>query len=226
MVNSVAGSNVLGPTQSADQNATSQSNYLRQQDFLRIMVAQMQNQDPLDPQSQSDFLSQLAQFSTNDSINNMQSSINQLASSLQSNMALQASALVGRKVLVNSSTLPLGGEGGVTAGVNIIPGMGAIQASVYSSNGELIKTISLEQPSQQGVFEFSWDGTDQQNQRAAAGTYTLKVSAAFQGQSVALPTMIKSNVDSVSLGQNGSELKLNVAGLGQMSLNEVIQISV
>ena len=72
---------------------------LGQQDFLRLMVAQIQNQDPMQPQMNGEFLSQLAQFSTNDGVAKMQESLQQMATSLQSNQALQASALVGRKVL-------------------------------------------------------------------------------------------------------------------------------
>ena len=81
---------------------------LGQKDFLRLMVAQVKNQDPMQPQANGEFLSQLAQFSTNDGVTKMQESLQQMASSLQSNQALQASALVGRKVLVNSDQLDLG----------------------------------------------------------------------------------------------------------------------
>lgn len=198
---------------------------LGQQDFLRLMVAQVQNQDPLQPQANGEFLSQLAQFSTNDGITKMQESLQQLASSLQSNQALQASALVGRKVLVNSDSLSLGTEGDVKAAIDMAPGVANLSASIYTESGELIKTIPLGQP-EPGFFQFSWDGTDQSNQRMTAGKYTIKVSGTYSGQEVALKTMTSANVDSVSLGQNGEGLKLNVAGIGSVYLNEVRQISV
>lgn len=224
MVNSV-GSN---PASNSTTNGTaSQTNSLRQQDFLKLMVAQMKNQDPLNPDSQTsgDYLSQMAQFSTNESINSMQASLEKLASSLQSNQALQASALVGRKVLVNSNTMNLGAEGDAKASINSIPGINNLTASIYSSSGELIKTIPLGE-SKDGLNEFSWDGTDKNNQRVAAGAYIVKVTGDYGGQSVSLQPMTLANVDSVSLGQNGEGLKLNVAGVGSVSLSDVQQITV
>jgi flagellar basal-body rod modification protein FlgD len=198
---------------------------LGQADFLRLMVAQVQNQDPLQPQANGEFLSQLAQFSTNDGITKMQKSLEQLASSLQSNQALQASALVGRKVLAQSDVLNLGAEGDVKAGIDMVPGLSNLSASVYSSTGELIKTIPLGQP-ESGFYQFSWDGTGQDNQRVAAGKYTIKVTGRYDGQEVALKTMTTANIDSVSLGQNGEGLKLNLAGIGSVTLDQIRQITV
>jgi flagellar basal-body rod modification protein FlgD len=155
----------------------------------------------------------------------MQASISQLASSLQSNQALQASALVGRKVLVNGDNLQLGVEGAVKASINVASGLSNLNASIFSATGELIKTLPLGQPSA-GIFEFAWDGTNKSNERVDAGSYTVKVTGSYNGQEVAVPTMISSNVDSVSLGQNGEGLKLNVAGVGAVALSDVKQISV
>lgn len=221
--NSVNGSNAasnLGLNQAEGPKKS-----LGQQDFLRLMVAQVQNQDPMQPQANGEFLSQLAQFSTNDGITKMQESLQQLASSLQSNQALQASALVGRKVLVNSDKLNLGAEGDVKAAIDMPAGLSNLSASIYSESGELIKTIPLGQP-QPGFFQFAWDGTGQNEQRLAAGKYSVKVTGTYGGQEVALKTMTSANVDSVSLGQNGEGLKLNVSGVGSVSLDQVRQITV
>lgn len=222
--NSVNGTNTAAAL-GLNQAESGVKKSLGQQDFLRLMVAQVQNQDPLQPQANGEFLSQLAQFSTNDGITKMQDSLQQLASSLQSNQALQASALVGRKVLVNSDKLSLGAEGDVKAAIDIPSGLSNLNASVYSESGELVKTISLGQP-EPGFFQFNWDGTGDNQQRLTAGKYTIKVNGTYAGQGVALKTMTASNVDSVSLGQNGEGLKLNVAGIGSLSLDQIRQITV
>ncbi|MCL9685381.1 flagellar hook assembly protein FlgD [Legionella maioricensis] len=222
--NSVNGSNSaanLGLNQPDSASRTS----LGQKDFLRLMVAQVKNQDPMQPQANGEFLSQLAQFSTNDGVTRMQESLQQMASSLQSNQALQASALVGRKVLVNSDHLSLGSEGDVKAAIDMPSGLSNLTASVYSESGELIKTIPLGQPTP-GFFQFAWDGTGQNNQRMAAGNYKISVRGTYSGKEVSLNTMTSANVDSVSLGQNGEGLKLNVAGVGSVSLDQVRQITV
>lgn len=198
---------------------------LGQQDFLRLMVAQVQNQDPMQPQPNGEFLSQLAQFSTNDGITRMQDSLQQLASSLQSNQALQASALVGRKVLVGGDKLSLGSEGDVKAAIDVPPGLSNVRAMLYSSSGELLKTMQLGQP-EPGFFQFNWDGTNENNQRMTPGNYRVEVHGTYDGQEKSLKTFTTSNVDSVSLGQNGEGLRLNVAGIGLVSLDQVRQITV
>lgn len=225
MVTSIGSNTATDTTNQSSTATTAKQSSLRQQDFLQLMVAQVKNQDPLQPQANGDFLSQLAQFSTNDGINNMQASMEKLVNSLQSNQALQASSLVGRKVLVNSDTMSLGTEGGSAASVNVVPGLSNLTASIYSSAGQLVKTIPLGQQ-ETGNFQFSWDGTDNQNQRAAVGDYKIKVNGTYNNAQVSVATMTSANVDSVSLGQSGDALKLNVAGVGAVTLDKILQISV
>ncbi|TAL58761.1 MAG: flagellar hook assembly protein FlgD [Legionella sp.] len=224
MTNQVNGSNA-NATIGANPNESPVKKSLGQQDFLKLMVAQVKNQDPMQPQPNGEFLSQLAQFSTNDGIGRMQNSLQQLASSLQSNQALQASALVGRKVLVNNNGVSLGTEGEVKAAIDMPPGLNNLRAMVYTASGELVKTMRLGQP-EPGFFQFKWDGTNENNQRLAAGNYRIEVHGTYEGEEKSLKTMTSANVDSVSLGQNGEGLKLNVAGVGSISLDQVRQITV
>src|SRR5258708_1977704 len=106
-----------------NQQAQLPQKNLGQRDFLKLMVAQIQNQDPTHPQANGEFLAQLAQFSTNDGIMKMQNSLQELSASLQSNQALQASALVGRKVFVESNILALGESGETKAAIEMENGL-------------------------------------------------------------------------------------------------------
>ncbi|KTD63865.1 flagellar hook assembly protein FlgD [Legionella spiritensis] len=221
----INGSNATGVNGLTQPGAAQNKKELGQKDFLRLMVAQVRNQDPMEPKTNGDFLAQLAQFSTNDGITKMQESIEQLASSLQSNQALQASALVGRKVLVNSDKLQLEAEGDSKIAVDVPAQVSELTASVYNASGELVTKLPLGQHDI-GQFEFSWNGLNQKGERMPAGKYTVKVNGMYSGQEVALKTMTAANVDSVSLGQNGEGVKLNVAGIGSVSLNDVRQITV
>lgn len=211
--------------QGFNQPAQSPNKDLGQKDFLRLMVAQVQNQDPLQPQANGEFLAQLAQFSTNDGITKMQSSLQELASSLQSNQALQASALVGRKVLINNDKLSISDQSpDAKVTVEMFKGVTNLSASIYSESGELIKTIPLGQP-EPGYFEFTWDGTQKSGERAPTGKYRVEVHGSYAGNEGALDTMTSSNVNSVSLGQNGEGLRLNVDGVGSVSLADVRRIT-
>lgn len=204
---------------------SSPSKELGQDEFLKLMIAQFASQDPFQPQENGDFLAQLAQFSTNDGITKMQASIEHLASSLQSSQALQASALVGQKVMVNNNIVNLGNEGGITAAVDLPSNVSNLTAAIYSSSGELVHKIPLGQQNA-GLFQFNWDGKDGQGGRVIADNYKIEVTGIYGGREVAIKTLTAANVDSVTLGQNGEGLKLNVAGIGAISLDQVRQITV
>lgn len=199
-----------------------QNQKLGQQDFLRLMVAQVQHQDPMSPQTNGDFMGQLAQFSTSDGINNMQQSLQQLALSLQSNETMQASTLVGHQVLVNSDKLYLEGES-ANAAVEVPAGMKNLKASIYSSSGALIRTIDLGQPPA-GIHHFSWDGFDEKGVKQTDGNYSIKLQGNYQGQEYPLPVMSKAKVESVRISQYGEGVILKVSGIGEVSLNDVRQI--
>jgi len=196
---------------------------LEQRDFLRLMVTQIQSQDFMQAQINCEFISHLSKLCTKDGITKMQESLQQMENSLQSNQALQASALVGRKVLVYSNKLKLGAEGEVKTAIDILKDFSYVSASIYKQSGELIKIISLGKPNP-GFFQFNWDGTDQNNKRMFEGTYRIEVCGIFEGQEVFLQTMTSANIDSVNFDQHGKGLKLNLEGVGSVSLDQVKQI--
>ncbi|STY29547.1 flagellar basal-body rod modification protein FlgD [Legionella wadsworthii] len=202
-----------------------EKNNLGQQDFLRLMVAQIQSQDALQQQVNDEFRSQFTQFNTKDGTDKMQESLHKMATSLQSNKALQASALVGRKVLVPSSILQLGTEGSSKMAVDVGPNLSDLNAFIYSESGDILKIIPLGQPAM-GLCHFSWDGTGNNHSRMPEGKYPIEVYGRSGGKRIFLKTMVYGNIDSVSLSQNGEGLKLNVCGIGQVSLDQVRQISV
>lgn len=92
------------------------------------MVAQIQHQDQ-----------KSSQFTTNDGVNKMQESMQQMANSLQSNQALQASALVGRKVMIPNNHLTLDNAGEPQISIDIPSDPNDLYASIYGESGELLK---------------------------------------------------------------------------------------
>ncbi len=98
---------------------TKENDELGQAEFLELMTAQLRFQDPLEPMENGDFLGQIAQFGTVSGINELNTTFNSLNSSFQSNQALQASTLVGRKVLVPSEIGYLGATGGLSGSVEL-----------------------------------------------------------------------------------------------------------
>lgn len=185
---------------------------LGQNDFLRLILTQLQHQNSKENHSNL----YLENQSMNNEVRKMQESLQKMACSLQSNQALQASALVGRKVLVFSDHFYLGSNESVSLVVETL--MEQVQVDIYAETGQLIKTFTLINSSQ-----LEWDGLGQNKSRQAPGLYKIK---AFDSKNKTLKTLVLANINSVKLGQNKEELKLNLAGIGVIALDQIRQISV
>ena len=209
----------LGPQ---DTGESAGPGALGQSDFLEIMLAQLQNQDPLNPMDGANFLGQLAQFGTVDGVQSLDRSFNELSRSLTSTQALQASSLVGRSVLVESAIGKF--DGSVLRGAVDVPSdVGSVVLEVKDSSGRLVQSKPMAVQGD-GRTAFEWDGSTIAGGRAAAGVYEVSVSGQTGGQNTALKTYVRANVESVTLGQGSGGIVLNLAGLGVRALNNVEEI--
>jgi flagellar basal-body rod modification protein FlgD len=195
---------------------------LGQDDFLRLMTEQLKNQDPLKPMESTQFLAQLAQFSTVQGIESLNSSFASLSGSLSSNQALQGASLVGQRVLVPSDTAALGATGILEGAVDVPAGAGSVTVDIVDSSGATVRTIDLGAQSQ-GLAHFAWDGNDAAGARAPAGSYALRAHGNLGGRALSLDALAIGRVDSVTL--NGADgLILNLAGMSPVAFNQVRQI--
>lgn len=198
------------------------SNELGADDFLKLMLTQMQNQNPLDPMENGEFIAQLAQFSASSGIQDLNGSFVSLAESLQSYQALQASGLVGRSVLLSSDQAVLGDESGMTGMLSLESSTPQLSLSIHDQAGVLVRSIPMgTHPA--GMVDFAWDGLGDDGLPAESGVYELRAEALVDGKVVAVPTLVFSDVESVSLSSRGGVL-LNLAGIGTAGLSEVYQI--
>ncbi len=206
------------------QDDAKPSNKLGQEDFLQLMLAQLRHQDPLKPLENGEFIGQMAQFSTVSGIQDLSEAFNDFASSLQSNRALQASGLVGRSVMVHGDQAALE-AGGVVQGAAVVPSTAtATTVSIQDKSGQTVRSFELG-PQPEGQVKFTWDGLSDTGQPLAPGNYRIRVDAMVDGEVSAVPTLIASKVESVSLGQGSAQdITLNVAGVGPVSLADVDEI--
>tara|TARA_Y100000782_G_C10064989_1_gene215328 strand:- start:6 stop:686 length:681 start_codon:yes stop_codon:yes gene_type:complete len=192
--------------------------------FLELLVAQMNNQDPLSPQENGEFIAQLAQFSTVEGIGNLNTLMESLLSGYQSSQALQASSMVGRTVIVPADQAVVDTEAGLEGQLALQQNSTNVFVNIYDQAGSLVKTINLGSQ-EAGMHDFTWDGTDASGNLAEPGIYTVEAMASIDGKNTQMATLLPANVDSVSLGAGGSgEMLLNVAGLGSISLSNVYAI--
>jgi len=192
-----------------------------QQDFLKLMVTQLQNQDPFKPMESGDFLGQIAQFGTSSGINELNASFKSLAGSLASNQNMQMVSLVGRSVQIPSDTTFYDGATTANGGFSLPVNASDVTVSIYDASGELIRDISMG-TLQPGSHSYSWGGTKNDGSAAPSGNYFVAVNATIDGQAVALEHLATAQVNSVTLGAGGSQLELQ--GLGYRSFADVRQV--
>ncbi|MFQ5469347.1 MAG: flagellar hook assembly protein FlgD [Gammaproteobacteria bacterium] len=195
---------------------------LGQAEFLKLMTTQLQNQDPTKPMEGAEFFSQIAQFSSVASIQELHNSFQQVATAMYSNQALQASAMVGRSVLVASDTANSKSASGVSGTIDLPSSTAALSVDIVGTNGQLVRKINLGQQAS-GQIGFKWDGFTDDGAPAPDGEYQIKANALLDGKPVDLQTYIAAKVDSVTLGK-GQEIKLNLTGMGQLELSKVKQV--
>jgi len=199
------------------------SNELGQDVFLELMITQMQNQNPLEPQSNSEFVAQLAQFSSVEGLDKLNDTTEDMSAMYQSSQALQASSMVGRQVTVATETAILSAGGFVQGAIELPASSSNVTMNVYNSAGELVASDSLGQRPA-GDIAFAWNGQDDDDELLPAGTYRFEALASTADDEVVqLGTYLSANIDSVSINGNGV-VSLNVAGVGPVSMSNVREI--
>jgi flagellar basal-body rod modification protein FlgD len=190
--------------------------------FLQLLVTQLKNQDPLSPQDNGAFVSQLAQFSSLEGINTLNDSVNNISSNYSSSQALQASSLVGRSIITQTDTALVDTSKSMTGSVAVTAATGNVSVKITDKDGVVVRTLDLGAQSA-GSSDFIWDGKNANGEVAAAGTYTFAATTKNDtGDSVALATSLPATVTSVTLSQTGGEMLLNLAGgMGSVKLSQI-----
>ena len=219
--------NTLGPIDSFQNFAPPPEKEARdslgQEDFLTLMISQFQNQDPFEPMDNGEFLGQLAQFSTVNGISSLNSAFEGLAGSMQDNQALQAAGLVGRSVLAVTDVGTLNDGAPLKGGLELESSAANVQVDITNRSGELVQRLDLgQQPA--GLVRFAWDGVDSSGQRADSGLYQVTARVIRGTEIESAPTVIEAEIQSVTLGQFGGGMTLNLAGGQEMPLGQVYQI--
>jgi len=196
---------------------------LGQDEFLELMTTQLQNQDPLAPMENGDFIAQLAQFGTVEGIGELQASFDELTAVMTASDASDAASLVGKSVLSEGEVARFTEDGGLTGAVDVPDAVSNMQVQIETIGGVLVDSFNLDdQPA--GMASFKWDGKLADGTTAPAASYVVRATGAGAQGPESLKTFVGSRVDSVSIGGNGKDIVLNLAGLGAKPLSEVSQL--
>ena len=190
--------------------------------FLKLITAQMQAQNPLQPSDPTQFLSQLEGMSEVSSMQNVQTSIDALTASMQSNQMLSGTSFLGHAVLAPGSTAVLASGGAVGGAVTAPAGTTSLSVSIKDASGALVNSFNVS-PQASGLTYFTWDGSTASGSTAPGGQYGISVSAAVGGTSQAVSPLVLSQVQSVTLDSSTNSLDLNTTN-GTILLGSVVSV--
>ena len=216
----------LGGTSSTQtgSSTSSVSGSDNEQRFLKLLVTQLNNQDPLNPMQNAELTSQLAQMSTVSGIEKLNSTLSGLVSQTGSNQVLQAASLIGYNVLSPgnqiATTAPKDGEEPATVPFAVqLPGTaGDVQVKIVDAAGRTVRTLELGSLAE-GVNPVTWDGKADDGSTVPAGNYSFSVVATNDGTAVEATALTFAQVAAVKQGTHGVTLEL--ANGRSISLDDV-----
>jgi flagellar basal-body rod modification protein FlgD len=224
------GSNVIDPTnyrQVSSPSPWATDEELGRDDFLRLLVAQMEHQDPLQPQKDAEFIAQLATFSSLEQLVDLNGRMETLTAAQQQMAALQgqlldgqALALIGREVLVDTGgELMVGPEGAETVAYELVEPASSLQMTISDASGQPVRVLQLDDPADRGSIR--WDGLDHQGNPVEPGSYRFELTATAGGRQVDAMSFVALPVEAVHVGAEGLAL---VSGRRTVSASQIVQI--
>lgn len=222
MINGTSSTDVLDQFR-RDESRTGSKQDMGKNEFMELMIAQLNNQNPLEPQENGEFIADLAQFSSLEEMQNLSGTVGDVVGEFRSTQALQASAMVGRSVLAPSDQGMLGVEGGMSGVVNVPSSSSSVRVDILNRSGERVTQLELGE-SQAGQVPFAWDGNNSRGEKMPPGAYRVVAEGSYPEGTEQLGTLVSANVDSVSLGGRDG-ITLNLAGMGSIALSNVQQIN-
>lgn len=216
---------VTSYTTAATEALETSGRIMGKDDFLKLLATQLQHQDPLDPQDNTEMVAQLAQFSSLEQLENMNES---LASSLDLDLILTqvlnntaAAGLIGKSILAVGDTVHLYDSGSATFNFKLGANAETVTITIYDEDGATVRTIE-ETGMEAGRQSIEWDGKDASGNQVSEGTYTYSVSAEnAEGETVAVVQILSGVVDVVKF--KDGEAFLSVNGV-DISISDILEI--
>jgi flagellar basal-body rod modification protein FlgD len=220
MVNTVSSNN---SSTSSSATSASNKNTLGKDDFLKLMIAQMKNQDPMSPMDGTAYSAQLAQFSSLEQLTNLNNNVTQ---SMETNTTLTQSinntmmaTLIGKDVKLGGDELVLNGQDKINFSYSLPKSATSVSIKVYNSVGAHVKTIT-NAPTAAGENKLSWDLSDN---TLANGNYTYSLEAVdANGKSISTTAYKEGTIDSVRFTSKGTVLVIDGAEYSLSSIAEVL----
>src|ERR1035437_9326257 len=215
-VNPAQGANKAGAAAAA---SASEGGANTQDRFLKLLVTQMKNQDPLNPMDNAQVTSQMAQLSTVSGIDKVNSTLKALTDSMSAGQALSATSMIGRGALVSGASMELS-NGQAVAGLDLTQGSDSVKVLIKDGANNTVRTMQLgaQKP---GVVPVAWDGLDDAGKALPSGSYKISAEtpAGADGKPTPINTLSFGTVTGIVPGSGGG--KLDMGKLGMVSMSEI-----
>ena len=218
-------SNVISTTGSAGANTTATpvtaKNQLGKDEFLKLLTAQLANQDPLQPVDNQAFIAQLAQFSSVEQLHAVSDRLDTLLLATASANQMTTASLVGKDVAFKADGVDL--ANGAASGLQVkLPARANVTALIQDASGRTVRALALG-AHDAGVFDLAWDGRSDGGGALPPGHYTVKLSAkGVDGTDVKAEARARGRVGGVSFEDGAAEL---VVGGAHVKLSDVVGVS-
>jgi len=210
----------LGAKKLDNSGAKTYKSTLGQEDFLKLMTAQLSNQDPFQPQSNDQMIAQMAQFSTVSGITQLNSTLSGIQTTISDNRIATAANFVGKTVLVPGNVALPDDTGAISGAVDLPSDATGLTLQITKENGELVKSLDLG-ANAAGLVGFEWDGRDAQGNKVGASRYYVKATMTAAGKQSAAATDIYAPITEATVGTSTADQQFTVGGIGKVNLTDI-----
>lgn len=212
----------IGVAQDTTSNtATSSRTTVDKDEFLKLLVAQMQNQDPLNPMDYNQFTAQMAQFSSLEQLQNVNSNLETLNGYQKGVFNENISSFIGKNVKVNDNSIDLVGGNTNQLTFNLDQSATGVYASIYNSQGELVREVTQTGTYASGENSIAWDGLDNKGNALANGQFNFEVQAVGSSGTFSGTPTRNFTINSVEFVDGKSILR---SGENNIDINNVIGV--
>lgn len=206
------------------QERVKAKNTLGKDDFLKLLMAQLNNQDPLKPMEHQEFSAQLAQFGSLEQLQNIHKGIESLQGGMGNEAKLSALGMIGKSVSANGNEVELMEGQPVNLSFSSKEGVTPIKAQIYSNGGKLVRELDINPKTAQAGI--SWDGKDQEGSNMPSGKYTFRVQGVNpNGQAEELGAKLSGRVTAVEMNGNQPVLIVQTSsGQAKLDLAKVTSV--
>jgi flagellar basal-body rod modification protein FlgD len=213
MVSAISSTAALTSTTTPTTSTAASDANASQDRFLKLLVAQLNNQDPMNPMDNAQMTSQMAQINTVTGIQQVNETLKSMAEQFNAMQVLQGSSMVGHNVLVEGSSLSIN-EGVAGGAIELTSAAEAVKVEILSPGGQVLDTINLgAQPA--GRHTFEWDASAY----LGTGEPSYRVTATAGGKAVANTSLVQDKV--LSVGSENGALTVQLQGRGATAYSSV-----